>query len=127
MKMHLQAWQVLVVILVSLFNREQQQVIEYLVALIKVLLEDRDGKRLLLNDVQRRRLAVKSKVLSRKQIFDLGIPFHPDTLLRWHRTLVAKKWDYTDRRKKTAGRQDGRTAGRLACSPKVVPCDMRVY
>jgi transposase InsO family protein len=23
----------------------------------------------------------------------------PDTILRWHRTLVAKKWDYTDRRK----------------------------
>ena len=28
----------------------------------------------------------------------------PDTILRWHRQLVAKKWDYSSRRKSTAGR-----------------------
>jgi hypothetical protein len=25
--------------------------------------------------------------------------FTPDTILRWHRMLVAKKWDYSDRKK----------------------------
>jgi putative transposase len=28
----------------------------------------------------------------------------PDTILRWHRMLVAKKWDYSNRRKKKPGR-----------------------
>ena len=111
MKMHLQAWQLLVVILASLFNREQQRVVEYLVALVRVLLEERNGKRLMLSDDQRRRLAVKSKLLSRKQILDLGVPFHPDTILRWHRKLVAKKWDYSQRRKKT---------GRPETDPEIV-------
>ena len=30
--------------------------------------------------------------------------FTPDTILRWHRTLVAKKWDYSNRREKKLGR-----------------------
>jgi putative transposase len=28
----------------------------------------------------------------------------PDTTLRWHRKLIAEKWDYSDRRKKAPGR-----------------------
>ena len=28
----------------------------------------------------------------------------PDTILRWHRQRVAKKWDYSDRRQGTVGR-----------------------
>ena len=28
----------------------------------------------------------------------------PDTILRWHRTLVAQKWDYSDRKTKKPGR-----------------------
>ena len=34
----------------------------------------------------------------------LGTLVTPDTILRWHRLLVAKKWDYSARRKKTPGR-----------------------
>ncbi len=33
----------------------------------------------------------------------MGTLFTPDTILRWHRQLVAKKWDYSDRQKR-AGR-----------------------
>ena len=28
----------------------------------------------------------------------------PDTILRWHRELVAEKWDYSQRRTKNPGR-----------------------
>jgi len=35
---------------------------------------------------------------------EIGTVFTPDTILRWHRTLVARKWDNSDRRKSTAGR-----------------------
>jgi len=34
----------------------------------------------------------------------IGTLVTPDTILRWHRLLVAKKWDYSDRRKKSPGR-----------------------
>jgi hypothetical protein len=51
------------------------------------------NKRLLLSDDQRRRLAVKGKILGRKRLEDVGTLFTPDTVLRWHRMMVAKKWD----------------------------------
>jgi hypothetical protein len=34
----------------------------------------------------------------------IGSLFTPDTILRWHRELVARKWDYSDRREKKPGR-----------------------
>ena len=61
-------------------------------------------KRILLNDNQRRRLAVKGKMLGRKRLEEVGTLFTPDTILRWHRKLVARKWDYSDRRVSTIGR-----------------------
>jgi putative transposase len=55
-------------------------------------------KRILLDDDQRRRLAVKAKVLGRKVLEEIGTLFTPDTILRWHRLLVAQKWDHSDKR-----------------------------
>ena len=49
---------------------------------------------------QRRRLAVKGKVLGRKLLLQIANIACPDTILRWHSRLVAEKWDYSDRRKK---------------------------
>jgi RHS repeat-associated protein len=34
----------------------------------------------------------------------IGTLFTPDTILRWHRLLVARKWDYSERRQKKPGR-----------------------
>jgi putative transposase len=34
----------------------------------------------------------------------VGTLFTPDTILRWHRLLVAQKWDFSDRAKKKPGR-----------------------
>ena len=87
-------------ILAGWVNRQQQQVIEYLRTENQVLKEKLAKRRILLNDDQRRRLAVKGKVLSRKVLEEIGTLVTPDTILRWHRMLVAKKWDYSDRRRK---------------------------
>jgi hypothetical protein len=57
-----------------------------------VLKEKLGKQRILLNDDQRRRLAVKGKILGRKRLEEIGTLFTPDTILRWHRMLVAKKW-----------------------------------
>ena len=100
----LQPWQLLVVVFASWINREQQQVIEYLRTENQVLLEKVGKERVLLNDDQRRRLAVKGKILGRKRLQEVGTLFTPDTILRWHRILIARKWDYSERRQKTPGR-----------------------
>jgi len=55
-------------------------------------------KRLLLTDDHRRLLAVKGKSLGRKALMKLTTIVTPDTILRWHRQLVAQKWDYSERR-----------------------------
>ena len=85
-------------------NRQQQEVIEYLRTENQVLKEKLGKKRILLNDDQRRRLGVKGKTLGRKLLEDFSTLFTPDTILRWHRQLVANKWDYSDRIKKQVGR-----------------------
>ena len=100
----LQPWQLCLVILAGWINREQQEVIEYLRTENAVLKEKLGKKRILLNDNQRRRLAVKGKILGRKRLQEFGTLFTPDTILRWHRMLVAKKWDYSDRTEKKPGR-----------------------
>jgi len=82
----------------GLVNQEQQQVIEFQRMHIEVLLEIQGKKRILLNDDQRARMAVKGKILGQKMLKKFSEIFTPDTILRWHRMLVAQKWDYSERR-----------------------------
>ncbi len=48
---------------------------------------------------QRRRLAAKGKLLGRRLLGRIATIVTPDTILRWHRELVVKKWDHTEKRK----------------------------
>ncbi|QDU82449.1 hypothetical protein Pla110_42060 [Polystyrenella longa] len=91
----MQPWNLLVFALVSWVNREQQLAIEYLKTENSILREKVGKKRILLTDEQRRRLAVKGKMLDRKLLSELSAIFTPDTILRWHRELIARKWNYT--------------------------------
>ena len=95
----LRSWQLYFVILAAWINRQQQIVIDYLRTENQILKETHGRKRILLSDDQRRRLAVKGKILGRKMLEEVGTLFTPDTILRWHRMLIAKKWDYSKRRK----------------------------
>jgi hypothetical protein len=96
----LQPWHLLVLALSAWINREQEEIIEYLQMENQVLREKLGKKRILLNDDQRRRLAIKGKVLGRKLLRGVACIVTPDTILRWHRQLVAKKWDYSHLRRK---------------------------
>ncbi|WP_144995320.1 integrase core domain-containing protein [Polystyrenella longa] len=91
----MQPWHLLVYALISWVNREQQLTIEYLKTENSILREKIGKKRILLTDEQRRRQAVKGKMLGRKLLSELGAIFTPDTILRWHRELIARKWDYS--------------------------------
>src|SRR5207244_12539221 len=88
MNLILQPWQLLLVIVAGWVHRQQQEVIDYLRTENQVLKEKLGKKRILLSDDQRRRLAVKTKVLGRKLLAEVGTLVTPDTLLRWHRMLV---------------------------------------
>src|SRR4030095_7749457 len=100
MKSFLEPWHLLLLTLAGWINQHQQDAIEYLRTENQILKEKLGKRRILLDDDQRRRLAVKGKILGRKQVREVAIIATPDTILRWHRELVAAKWDYSSRRKK---------------------------
>jgi len=102
-KVFLQPWQLLLLVLAGWINRHQENVIEYLLAENRVLRQKIGRKRILLSIAQRRLLAVKGKILGRKMLEKVAGIVTPETILRWHRELVARHWDYSERRKK-AGR-----------------------
>ena len=72
-------------------NQRQLQMIEYLREEYRVLREQLGERRLRLTDDQRRRLAAKAKGLGRKVFAELATIVTPETLLRWHRQLIAQK------------------------------------
>jgi hypothetical protein len=93
----LQPWHLMFFVFAGWANRQQQEVTDYLRTENQILNEKLGKKRILLNDDQRRRLGVKGEILGRKLLEEFGMLFTPDTILRWHRELVAKKWDYSEK------------------------------
>src|SRR3982750_486758 len=79
-------------------NQQQQQAIEYLREENKVLREQLGSRRLRFTDEQRRRLAAKAKGLGRRALAAVATIVTPETLLAWHRKLIARKYDGTARR-----------------------------
>jgi putative transposase len=104
MKFALQPWHLLACIVAGYANGEQQQIIDYLRTENTILREKLGRRRLRLDDDQRRRLAAKGKMLGRELLATVATLCTPDTILRWHRLLISRKWDYSDRKTKAVGR-----------------------
>src|SRR5262252_8081176 len=83
----------LIVSIAGWMNQPQQQVIEYLMEENRVLREQIGNRRMRFTDNQRCRLAVKAKRLSRKVLAQVATIVTPETLLAWHRKLIAMKYD----------------------------------
>jgi len=79
-------------------NQHQLQIIDYLREENRVLREQLGGRRVRFNDDQRRRLAVKAKGLGRRLLAEVATIVTPETLLAWHRKLIAHKYDGTAQR-----------------------------
>lgn len=65
---------------------------EYLVAENRILRGQIKG-RLLLSDAERKTLADIGKQLGRKALEEVASIVKPDTILRWHRQWIARKFD----------------------------------
>src|SRR5207253_3170088 len=83
----------LVVSLAGWMNQHQQHVIHYLMEENRVLREQIGHRRMRFSDDQRRRLAAKAKTIGRKLLHEVATIVTPETLLAWHRKLIANKYD----------------------------------
>lgn len=75
-------------------EQQQRDVIEFLREENRVLKRQLRGRRLQLGDDERRRLAVLGTRLGRRVLAEVTSLVTPDTILRWHRELIARKWTY---------------------------------
>ncbi len=92
--------QVLLATFAGWVGLKQTDIIAYLVEENRVLKEQlkSDGRRLRFTGSQRGRLAAKGKPLGRKILCQIATIVAPDTILAWHRKLIAAKWTYPQKR-----------------------------
>src|SRR5262252_4769860 len=98
MSLLLDPFRFMLIALSGWMNGQQLPLIDYLREENRVLREQLGDKRLRFTDDQRRRLAAKAKGLGRKLLVELGTIVTPETLLAWHRRLIAQKYDGSEKR-----------------------------
>jgi putative transposase len=79
-------------------QHEHHEIILYLREENRVLKAQLRHRRLRLTDSDRRRLAALGERLGRRMLAQVATIVTPDTILRWHRQLIAQKWTYSKRR-----------------------------
>jgi hypothetical protein len=84
--------------LLGWLEREQRDAIAFLREENRTLKAQLAPRRLRLNDAQRRRLAVLGQRLGRATLREVATLVTPDTILRWHRELIERKWTFARRR-----------------------------
>jgi len=83
----------LVVSLAGWMNQHQQYVIHYLIEENRVLREQIGNRRMRFSDGQRRWLAARAKKIGWRPLNEVATIVTPETLLAWHRKLIAKRYD----------------------------------
>lgn len=94
----LDPFRLLLMALAGWMNQQQRDVVDYLQEENRVLRQQLGNKRLRLTDDQRRCLAAKAKKLGRRMLQEVATIVTPETLLAWHRKLIAKKYDGSSHR-----------------------------
>jgi hypothetical protein len=84
----------LVAIIVGWLDDRQAKTLAYLQEENRILRAQLRGRRVQLSDAERRRLAIRGHAMGRRELGRVATIVTPDTILRWHRRLVARKWTY---------------------------------
>jgi putative transposase len=83
--------------LVGWLDRRERDAVAYLIEENRILRAHLRG-RVRLTDEERSRLAVHGHRSGRRRLGQVATIVTPDTILRWHRQLIARKWTYAKRR-----------------------------
>jgi len=94
------ALQMVLCVLTGWLDRREREAVAYLIEENRLLRRQLGPRRLDLTDADRRRLAARAYRVGRAALREIATIATPDTLLRWHRQLIARKW--------TCGRKAGR-------------------
>src|SRR5215213_6273628 len=84
-------------VLTGWLDRREREAIAYLIEENRILRRQLGTRRLRLTDDDRRRLAARAYRVGRAALREIATIATPDTLLRWHRQLIARKWAYASR------------------------------
>jgi putative transposase len=93
----------LLLALAGWWSEQRQEAVAYLLEENRILRAQLGGRRVRLTDADRRRLARCGHRLGRRRLRAVATIVTPDTILRWHRQLVARKWTYARGRSRRAG------------------------
>ena len=88
------ALQMVLCVLTGWLDRREREAIAYLIEENRLLRRQLGTRRLRLTDDDRRRLAARAYRVGRAALREIATIATPDTLLRWHRQLIARKWTY---------------------------------
>ena len=81
-------------VLTGWLDCREREAAAYLVEENRLLRRQLSGRRLRLTDDDRRRLAARAYRVGRATLQQIATIVTPDTLLLWHRQLIARKWTY---------------------------------
>jgi putative transposase len=93
----------LLLVLTGWLECREQEALAYLIEENRLLRRQLGGRRLHLTDDDRRRLAARAYRVGRRALREIATIVTPDTLLRWHRQLIARKWTYATSRSSRRG------------------------
>jgi putative transposase len=95
--------QLMLSVLTGWLDCREREAVAYLIEENRLLRRQLGGRRLRLTDDDRRRLAARAYRVGRAALGQIATIATPDTLLRWHRQLIARKWTYA----RKSGRRRG--------------------
>ncbi|MGH9372054.1 MAG: IS3 family transposase [Vicinamibacterales bacterium] len=93
----------LLVTVTAWLDRREREMLAFLLEENRVLRRQLRGHRIRLTDDDRRRLAARAYRLGRQALREVATIVTPDTWLRWHRQLIARKWTYAKIRTRRRG------------------------
>ena len=85
-------------VLTGWLDRQERQALAYLIEENRVLRRQLGQRHVNFTDTDRRRLAVRGHRLGRQVLHQIATIVTPDTILRWHRQRIVRKWTYANKR-----------------------------